>query len=816
MQFDEWFQKATQGIQPYPYQTQFAQMSDLPTLLNVPTGAGKTATAILGWLYRRRYHPSLEVRNSTPRRLVYCLPMRTLVEQTSRAAGGWVAALGLDSNLKMATSGEAVLASAKPIAVHVLMGGIETSDWTLDADQDAILIGTQDMLLSRALNRGYAASRYQWPIEFALLNNDCFWVFDEPQLMGNAVATSAQLAGLRNSLSTIGPCSSLWMSATLEPSWLDTVDFQGSAPLSQLKLGEHPSGNDMDPAFPLYGRMTASKTVTCMEADAKDPKDIAKNALARHLENSQTLLILNTVERAKSVFVELQSQLKKAKNSKTELLLVHSRFRPADRQAINAKLQRLGSELDRIIVATQVIEAGVDISARTLITELAPWASLVQRFGRCNRTGNEGPGNIFWVDLTERQAPPYDAEELAVARSLLRTLPEGDASPQALEQFRQNEGLTLPCRHSHVLRRRDLLDLFDTTPDLSGNDIDVKRFVRSDDPEVDVSVFWRDIVDINIMSGPVRNELCNVPIYSLQKFLKSRKEKKSRQPVALLWDHLDEEWREIRDADRELRPGQTVLLSAANGGYSQLGWDPDSTEPVDPITPPVTLSEEGAGSDVLSTGCAPLTINEHTQHVCDALCHYLSDISELADWAEWLQVAAVWHDVGKAHWAFQQGLRAGNPELAVGTLWAKSGGGGRLRHGRRYFRHELASALLAIQNQLPFAVAYLVAAHHGRVRLSIRALPDEDQPNNSHILFALGIHDGDTVPEQELLGVTVPASALDLSPMQLGGEGSWTANALKLLASLGPFRLAYLEAILRIADRRASADEARGVVNGHV
>jgi CRISPR-associated endonuclease/helicase Cas3 len=28
-------------------------------------------------------------------------------------------------------------------------------------------------------------------------------------------------------------------------------------------------------------------------------------------------------------------------------------------------------------VATQVVEAGVDISARTLITELAPWPGLV-------------------------------------------------------------------------------------------------------------------------------------------------------------------------------------------------------------------------------------------------------------------------------------------------------------------------------------------------------------------------------------------------------------------------------------------------------
>ena len=46
--------------------------------------------------------------------------------------------------------------------------------------------------------------------------------------------------------------------------------------------------------------------------------------------------------------------------------------------------------------------------------------------------------------------------------------------------------------------------------------------------------------------------------------------------------------------------------------------------------------------------------------------------------------------------------------------------------------------------------------------------------------------------------------------MRLGGDTSWTGRSLELLAELGPFKLAYLEAILRAADCRASAKEARG------
>src|SRR5258707_12095780 len=110
--------------------------------------------------------------------------MRVRVEQSEREAKNWL------GNLKLG------------IRVDVLMGGVETEKWYLHPERPAVLIGTQDMLLSRALNRGYAASRFHWPIDFGLLNNDCLLVFDEPQLMGSGVSTSAQLAGLRAALRT--------------------------------------------------------------------------------------------------------------------------------------------------------------------------------------------------------------------------------------------------------------------------------------------------------------------------------------------------------------------------------------------------------------------------------------------------------------------------------------------------------------------------------------------------------------------------------------------------------------------------------------
>jgi CRISPR-associated endonuclease/helicase Cas3 len=738
---------------------------------------------VLGWLWQL-----LHGGEPTPRRLVYCLPMRVLVEQSEREACGWIRNLGPE---------------AKDVGIHVLMGGVESAEWYLHPDTPAILIGTQDLLLSRALNRGYAASRFHWPIDFGLLNNDCLWVFDEPQLMGSGVSTSAQLAGLRAALGTFGSCPSVWMSATLEPEWLDTVDFAGRSPTPALEL----SAADYDQQRPLHKRMTAEKKLEALGLSAlADGKEVARRVVKHHIAGTQTLVVLNTVDRAKEVYTAIIND----QAAPNDVLLVHSRFRPAERKTLNDRLTHPRS--DRIVIATQVVEAGVDISARTLITELAPWASIVQRLGRCNRTGHDGPGQALWIDLdTKKQAAPYEPSVLEFAREQLRALNGKDASPKALDDFKRDRSITLPFTHSHVLRRKDLLDLFDTAPDLSGNDIDIQRFVRGDDKDTDVQVFWRDLTQEDWDAAPTRDELCNVPVGSIKAFMR----KDTVQ--GFVWDYLDDQWRRISDPDRDLRPGLVILLPTEAGGYdwdsgklTGKGWDEASKRVATPHLPGQTIKEEAIASDPNAAIPVALTIAEHTGHVCDELSQLSSRLGERIDpWRKLLADSARWHDAGKAHPVAQKALYGGEPP-DPSRLLAKSGRKGRLAYERTHFRHELGSALAVLQNDTdwPFAVAYLIAAHHGRVRLSIRSLPGEEPPEPA-VRLALGIQEGDELPEADLgARVTCPATAIDLSPMELGGEGSWTARALELLHELGPFRLAYLEALLRAADVNASRKEA--------
>ena len=796
MNFRDLFEKAT-GYDPFPYQLRLADGDAWPAVLAVPTGLGKTAATILGWVWRRRFGDE-KTRRQTPRRLVYCLPMRVLAEQTERCAAGWLSKLSLlGGKFDVKTRAYDPWAGdddPAKIRVHMLMGGDVDRDWDRYPERDTILIGTQDMLLSRALNRGYAMSRFRWPMQFGLLNNDCLWVMDEVQLMGSGLATTTQLQAFRRKLGTTSSVQSTWMSATLRREWLTTVDFDAGrdAPGAPLEI------SDADKKHPvLQPRFAATKKLERAPFEATDDGEAeAALAFSRHAPGSRTLVVVNTVKRAQAIYRALGK-----KKHLPDVVLVHSRFRPGDRKLALDKLLGEPGECGTIGVCTQVVEAGVDVSAKLLITDLAPWAALVQRFGRCNRTGeynDSQSASVVWIehpslrDDKKLKPAPYLAEELREAADRLSKLT--DVGPRSLP------AVTAPMEYTHVIRRKDLIDLFDTTPDLAGADIDISRFIRDTDDH-DVRVFWRDVSDKEEPSpkepSPAREELCTVPIGEIR----------GAKRGMWRWDHLGRQWAKVRP--NAVFPGLMLMLRACEGGYSrEIGWTAKEK-----VTEPVRLpgrENEDNDSDRDSEQREWATIPEHTNGVVNAVRGLLDCLKpDLERWRPTLLTAARWHDGGKAHPIFQGAMPVGAPRA---DIWAKSKPK-MTRYQRPGFRHELSSAIAMLLNGHDDLAAYLTAAHHGKVRLSIRSLPHEKQPKDDpQRRFARGIWDGDVLPASDLGGgVTLPETALDLSFMELGDGPrgkSWLARMLSLRddPEHGPFRLAYLEALLRVADWRASGD----------
>ena len=257
--------------------------------------------------------------------------------------------------------------------------------------------------------------------------------------------------------------------------------------------------------------------------------------------------------------------------------------------------------------------------------------------------------------------------------------------------------------------------------------------------------------------------------------------------------------------------------------------------------------EEANDDDSLSQSSRWESIAQHTGRVCTELDSILGELRLEPCESSALKTAARWHDRGKAHHVFQNAIDDGQRAERKGKLvqrperppdWrgnrfvAKAPGkkwkGGKLvdpgfwrAYERKHFRHELASTLAvllrpddlsSVTDEEVSLVAYLVAAHHGKVRLSIRSLPKELVPNDDR-RFARGVWDDDELQATDLGGgVTAPSVKLSLEPMELGlceeapfaGQPSWTERMLRLRDKLGPLRLAYLEALVRAADMRAS------------
>lgn len=841
--FSSWFSKLT-GCSPHPWQRELAgQFACCDRLLRVPTGFGKTAGTVLPWLF----HRVVRADGSWPNRLVFCLPMRVLVEQTEEAIHAWLRAANL----------------SEIVNVVVLLGGRHESTWLEHAADPTIVIGTQDMLLSRALGRGYGSARGLWPMEMGLLQRDALWVVDEVQLMDVGLATTAQLHAFRQADRKAGkpslrPTHTWWMSATMQPRWLETADFRAEE-VQQTRLAEETRRG---------GLWEVDKRLA-RRSDLTTPEEIAKLALDAH-DGATTLVIVNTVDRARKV----HAALTKAKSGPV-VHLVHSRFRGAERSGWGF-LRRTAAVPTggRIIVATQVVEAGVDLSASTLITDLAPWSSLVQRFGRCARYAGE-VGRVLVVNAPsdEKKAAPYTLAALEAAHQALELAGE-DVGPRAVERFeerlaQENAALlaTLyPYAPLHVLRRADFDDLFDTTADLSGADLDVGRYIRSGE-ERDVSVFWRELPradarELRDIEPPARDELCPVPVGEIRDFI-------SAERVAFVHDYVSGTWK--RAEKFRIVPGKTLLLATCAGGYDPVrGWDPKATTNVSPIActlhaTSLELASDSAADDDLSE-YAWKSIATHGRETGAEARHLARSIGLDDHTARILELAGRWHDAGKAHQTFQAAIRddarTQGDGFALRRDLAKAP-----RHawrrpaypGRPGFRHELASTLMMLEvlrrtdadhaaMTAPHAelltamgstpaerhvdevlrenaladelrslsetdanlAMYLVCAHHGKVRTSWATTPLDQQAGTADIH---GVREADRVGPLELATMQgtralLPELELSLACAAMGLNArygaSWSERVIGLLDAYGPFSLAYLEALLRAADWRAS------------
>jgi CRISPR-associated helicase Cas3/CRISPR-associated endonuclease Cas3-HD len=144
--------------------------------------------------------------------------------------------------------------------------------------------------------------------------------------------------------------------------------------------------------------------------DSEFDKKLEEKRKRLHLVDQDILEILNNIDRNKSILIVVNT-VEKAKRiynsilNKEEVVLLHGKVPEILRRKFAREMK---ISKPKILVATQVVEAGLNISYDILITDACPIDRLIQRAGRVCRF-EEKEGDIY-VSSKIEYAAPYDKD----------------------------------------------------------------------------------------------------------------------------------------------------------------------------------------------------------------------------------------------------------------------------------------------------------------------------------------------------------------------------------------------------------------------
>jgi len=428
--------EALTGSSPFPWQTalylRFIR-GDFPPTASLPTGLGKTSVIAI-WLCAL---VTESTATAIPRRLVYVVNRRTVVDQTTTEVERLCAALKGKSELAGIRDNLATLSAlplppdASPLAVSTLRGQLaDNGEWCADPTRPAVIVGTVDMIGSGLLFSRYTRGFKTRPLHAGFLGQDALLVHDEAHLEPAFQTLLESVVVAQNAGKDPRPLRVIALSATNRSASND----------KSFGLDEHPDDKDSDnPIVQKRIRATKRLSLVALGEDEKLDVKLAELAKARP-EGRAVLIFARSVETAMKVATELDKGPHKRK-----VALLTGTMRGQERDDLVAKnpvFQRFLAPKDRakniepasgsvFLVATSAGEVGVNFSGCDLVCDLSTFESMAQRFGRVNRFGEFNDTEIIVVHETDfdSKKPLEAARERTLA--LLKELGDS-ASPAAL------------------------------------------------------------------------------------------------------------------------------------------------------------------------------------------------------------------------------------------------------------------------------------------------------------------------------------------------------------------------------------------------
>lgn len=620
--------EAVHGHAPFPWQQRLVGVlgrdDEWPEVLDLPAGAGKTAA-----IDAAVFH--LALRSDEPARaaLRICLVVdRHLAVDHSHAR-----AVRIAEALARARPGggrrvlEAVAARLgalaespeRPLAVHRLPSGTPLEpEWARTPAQPTVLCSTVDQVGSRLLFRGQGLPERIRPVQAGLLGRGALILVDGAHAARPFLQTLRavrELGGARVKAALLadaggGDASAFGLSARDRRHPVLRRRLRAARPAVLVRARSRP-----DPAEVFAGRAVGVLA------------DLARAGVSP----AAVAVMVNRVRLARETYRLLRER------ADCDALLLTGRRRSADRHgAVDAGLAGLRTGAPRdgarplVVVATQCIEAAVDIDVDGLVTQAAPFDVLRQRFGRLNRDGRDVParGEIVALpgDLSRR--PPEDVYGEATRRTWEALQAVGDgidfgagAATEWLGEVGEPPALAAPAGDAPVVMPA-YLDLWSRTSPAPASGPDAGLFVRGADAgSPDVSFVWRaDIADEDLTAAnrdgvasllslvpPAAGEAVSVPAWAAREFLADRLQAHSEvadiatrrdggggfggagAKVAFRWAGRDDPGTGPVAA-AEIGAGDVLVVPAERGGCDRHGWAPASRAPVEDLADAAALS----------------------------------------------------------------------------------------------------------------------------------------------------------------------------------------------------------------------------------
>lgn len=619
--FTTFFQEV-HDVTPFPWQKrlleQVAQSGEWPATLDLPTGSGKTATIDIA-LFHLALQADCGAKRKAPVRIAFVVDRRLVVDDAyARARKLEKALLNPEADSvteKVAESLRKLSLDGPPLIARRLRGGIpREDDWARTPSQPTVLCSTVDQVGSRLLFRGYGVSDSMKPVHAGLIGSDCLILLDEAHL-AEPFRQTLEWAQLYR--------SDKWRQRTY------------SAPFGVALLtatpgtaATNPFGLEQDDkTHPvLKKRLEARKPARFIKVDSEDARQQTfVNEVRQSLANARAIgVVVNRVARARTLFEKLRAELNE---EQADLMLLIGPARPTQRDQVAKLLDLIRTGADRaalgkplVIVATQTIEAGVDIDLDALFTEAASLDALRQRFGRLNRNGRDITLSAAIVAVKDevgaRSSDPVYGEAIAQAWKTLdsnATTAGKGLSKQKIVDFGLNNFPVAPMPPEALSPKPDApvlmpahLDLLSQTSPVPAADPEVALYLHGPSRQPDaVTVIWRadinpewkdqDVPRLLTLLPPRSGEAIQLPVWAVRRWLSQDRqapddladvasstpemqERNGKGRPVFRWKGLDERSQWV--SPDTLRAGDTIIVPAAYGGVDDYGWHPQSDKPV--------------------------------------------------------------------------------------------------------------------------------------------------------------------------------------------------------------------------------------------